>query len=133
MKKLIIISLSVFLIHLILNIIFSNLGESLYLRNPEIWKPLGPEWMIKINILYFIFSFIFSYFYLRLKDRFFGEGIKKGIFFGLFIYLFSYYPRMGVMYFTMTVPAKLVLIWLLTGVVRYAAFGLTAAYIEKKI
>jgi hypothetical protein len=126
-------SLSIFGVHLILNIIFSSLGEDLFLRNPEIWKPMGPSWMLKINILYFMFSFIFSYFYLRLKDKFFGEGIKKGIFFGLFIFLFSYFPRMGIMYFSMTVPGKLILIWIITGAVRYTAFGITASCVESRV
>lgn len=133
MKKFIVISLVIFGIHLLLNMVFGGLGSSLYQKVPELWKPMGPKWTLNVNILYVIFSFLFVYFYFKLKDALPSQGLKKGLYFGLIIFLFSYYPSIGVMYFTMTIPGKLLFIWASTAAIKFIVSGLMVSFLDRKI
>lgn len=131
MKKIIIGGILAGLALFVVTFIFESLTADMYMMAP---RGMFKEMNLTAFVIYdLIIGLIFAYVYSIIKASVPKGGIQKGLIFGLIIWLIGSVPGIGISYVTMNIRNKLLLIWLFSALVQYAAAGIAIELVDEKV
>jgi hypothetical protein len=98
----------------------------------DILKPLGEEFFFKGFVFYMAIGFILSGAYNIFSRAMPLPGVNKGLKFGVILWILSMIPGMGIVFFTLALPDKLIASWLAMAFIEYViACGLIGVIQER--
>ena len=98
----------------------------------SILKPLGEEFFLKGFVFYLAVGFILAGAYNILSRAMPITGINKGLKFGVVLWVLSMIPGIGIVFFTLALPDKLIASWLGMAFIEYViACGLIGIIQER--
>ena len=131
MKKIIIGGILAGVVMLVVGFIFGSLSADMYITAP---RGIFKEMNLTAFVIYdLIVGLIFAYVYSIIKSSVPKGGIQKGLIFGLILWAIGTVPGLGITYVTMNIRNKLLLVWLISGLVGYLAAGATIALVDEKV
>ena len=134
MKKIIIGGLLAGLALLVVGFVFSSFSADMYKMSPAgMWKPMGGDWFIQMIVYNIVVGVIMAYVFSIIKSAVPGSGITKGVIFGLMVWLLGSVPGLGITYLTMNIRNKLIITWLINGLVNYMAAGAAIEVVDEKL
>lgn len=109
----------------ILSSIESSLSKGLYIAsNPALWNQMTGNWWVYMLIYNLIVGLllvlVYGIFYTAIPDK----GASRGLQFGFWIWLVGLVPGLLITWIMMAVPAELIVVWLISGLLNYAVVGL---------
>jgi len=135
MKKIVVGGLLAALVLVIVSFVFGSLSANMYVMSPAgMWKSMmGQRFFLKMVIYDIVVGLILSYVYSILKSSVPGSGLQKGVIFGLLVWLVGSVPGLGMTFLTMNIRNKLLIIWLINGLVNYVCAGAAVEFVDEKI
>lgn len=109
----------------ILNSIEGFLSAGLYINSdPSLWQEMSGNWWLKMLVFDLIVGLILALVYGIIHKGIPDKGIGKGVQFGFWIWLVGTVPGLIMTLLTMAVPAELVVVWLISGLINLIIAGL---------
>jgi cation transporter-like permease len=134
MKKVIVAGLLAGIVILVVGMVFGSLTADMYKMSPAgMWKPMGGNWFTQMVIYDIVVGLILSYVFSIVSNAIPGSGLQKGLIFGLLMWLVGNVPGLGITYLTMNIRNKLILMWLLNGLVNYCLAGAAIEMVDEKL
>jgi hypothetical protein len=114
-----------------INALFTILFKNFYAQTPELLKPLSNVWMVQTLLGNFSSGLIYALMFTVLQHGIPGKGITKGFFLGILLWAITV-PPLLITYNT-NVDTKLILSWLLTGLIATPLACIAVVLIYEKI
>ncbi|MBU1131386.1 hypothetical protein KJ840_04595 [Patescibacteria group bacterium] len=120
------------IILLVLNSIEGWLFSGLYANSdPALWQKMSGNWWLQILIFNLVVGLILALVYSVMYKGIPDKGLGKGIQYGFWIWLVGTVPGLLITMLTMTVPAELVVVWIITGLINLLIAGMILSSLIK--
>ena len=114
-----------------INALFTIIFKSFYAQTPELLKPLSNVWLVQTLLGNFSSGLIYALMFTVLQHGIPGKGVVKGFFLGVLLWAITV-PPLLITYNT-SVDTKLILSWLMTGLVATPLACIAVVLIYEKI
>jgi hypothetical protein len=114
-----------------INALFTIVFRQFYAQTPEILKPLSNVWLVQTLLGNFSSGLIYALMFTVLQHGIPGKGMVKGFFLGLLLWAITV-PPLLITYNT-NVDTKLILSWLVTGLIATPLACIAVVMIYEKI
>ncbi|MDD5258932.1 MAG: hypothetical protein PHD29_03100 [bacterium] len=114
-----------------INALFTILFKNFYAHTPELIKPLSNVWLVQTLLGNFSSGLIYALMFTVLQHGIPGKGISKGFFLGILLWAITV-PPLLITYNT-NLDTKLIMSWLLTGLVATPLACIAVVLIHEKI
>ena len=108
---------------------FGAASNSIYLSQPELWKPMGVLWFEGMLLLYLLSGLVYALVYSILGKNLKGGSLDKGMLYGSLLWFVGPLPGVLLTHMTMTVDTALIVLWLLQGLLNVLASGIIVAFV----
>jgi hypothetical protein len=98
-----------------------------------ILKPLGDEFFLKGFVFYMAVGLILAGAFNIFGRAMPWTGVSKWLKLGITLWIISMIPGMGIVFFTLALPDKLIVTWLGTSFIEYMLASVVIGFIQERI